>query len=102
VKSFAVMPGTIATDLAREMDEEAVKNLTQGDFDWKSIDEGAATLVVSGFDPRLSDEAGVYLDDCQMRRPSKWASDIDKAERLWALSEELVGEKFTKGKASRL
>lgn len=46
----------IATDLAREMDEEAVKNLTQGDFDWKSIDEGAATLVVSGFDPRLSGE----------------------------------------------
>ena len=44
----------------------------------------------------------MYLDDCQMRRPSKWASDIDKAERLWALSEELVGEKFTKGKASRL
>ena len=46
----------IATDLARDMDEEAVKNLTQGDFDWKSIDEGAATLVVSGFDPRLSGE----------------------------------------------
>jgi hypothetical protein len=46
----------IATDLTREMDEEAVKNLTQGDSDWKSIDEGAATLVVSGFDPRLSGE----------------------------------------------
>jgi hypothetical protein len=49
-----------------------------------------------------TDEAGVYLDDCQMGRPSKWASDIDKAERLWVLSEEMVGEKFTKGKASRL
>lgn len=46
----------IATDLAREMDEEAVKNLTQGNFDWKSIDEGAATLVVSGFDPGLNGE----------------------------------------------
>jgi hypothetical protein len=38
------------------MDEEAVKNLTQGNFDWKSIDEGAATLVVSGFDPGLNGE----------------------------------------------
>jgi hypothetical protein len=46
----------IATDLAREMDEEAVKNLTQWNFDWKSIDEGAATLVVSGFDPALNGE----------------------------------------------
>lgn len=44
----------------------------------------------------------MYLDDCQMKRPSKWASDVEKAERLWNLSEELVGEKFTKGKASRL
>ena len=47
-------------------------------------------------------EAGVYLDDCQTRRPSKWASDATKAERLWNLSEDLVGEKFGSGKQSRL
>ena len=54
VKSFAVMPGStyqqivislfgmgahllivaIATDLAREMDEQGIKGLTQGQFDW--------------------------------------------------------------------
>lgn len=76
VKSFAVMPGStylmsgwdgvfcmvlmdllaIATDLARDMDEQGIKNLTQGDFDWKSLDEGAATLVAAGFDPGLSRE----------------------------------------------
>jgi len=44
----------------------------------------------------------VYLDDCQLKRPSKWASDAEKAERLWRLSEELVGEKFISGKESRL
>jgi hypothetical protein len=49
-----------------------------------------------------TDEAGVYLDDCQMKRPSKWASDVEKAERLWVLSEHLVGEKFLRGKASRI
>jgi hypothetical protein len=27
----------------------------------------------------------VYLDDCQLKRPSKWASDAEKAERLWKL-----------------
>lgn len=88
--------------MAREMDEQEFKSLTQGDFDWKSADEGAATLVVAGFDPALDAETGVYLDDCQLRRPSKWASDTDKAERLWRLSEDLVGEKFTSGKESRL
>jgi len=102
VKSFAVMPGTIATDLARELDEQAVKGLTQGNFDWKSADQGAATLVVAGFDPELDSETGVYLDDCQLKRPSKWASNADKAERLWRLSEDLVGGKITSGKDSRL
>ncbi|PMD43364.1 NAD(P)-binding protein [Hyaloscypha variabilis F] len=102
VKSFAVMPGTIATDLVRGMDEAGLKSLNQGNFDWKSIDEGAATLVVAGFDPGLNDEVGVYLDDCHLKRPSKWASDPVKAEKLWALSEKMVGERFGQGNVSRL
>ncbi len=52
------------------------------------------------------DEPGFYLEDCQMKRPSKWAADSEKAERLWKLSEELAGEKFSyaeeKVRASRL
>jgi len=43
----------IATDLTREMDEAGMKNLNHSDIEWKSIDEGAATLVVAGFDPGL-------------------------------------------------
>jgi hypothetical protein len=50
----------------------------------------------------LKGEKGVYLDDCQLKRPSKWASDPEKAERLWKLSEELVGQKFDLGVKSRL
>lgn len=50
----------------------------------------------------ISAENGVYLEDCQMKRPSKWASEPEKAERLWKLSEDLVGEKFSHGKESRL
>jgi len=50
----------------------------------------------------IVDELGVYLDDCQIKRPSKWAFDPVKAERLWRLSEELVGEKYGYGKESRL
>jgi hypothetical protein len=45
---------------------------------------------------------GVYLDDCQFKRPSKWASDPKKAERLWELSEDLVGQKFSHEAKSRL
>jgi hypothetical protein len=63
-------------------------------------------LVVRGPKSKLTHvdaaETGVYLDDCQLKRPSKWASDVDKAERLWRLSEDLVGEEFTRSKDSRL
>lgn len=37
---------------------------------------------------------GVYLHDCQMKRPSKWAVDSVSAERLGNTSENLVGQFF--------
>lgn len=38
----------------------------------------------------LTESNGLYLEDCQLVRPVRWASDPDKAERLWQLSEKLV------------
>lgn len=38
------------------MDDQGIKNLTQSALDWKTIGEGAATLVVAGFDPGLIGE----------------------------------------------
>ncbi|CZR60003.1 related to short-chain dehydrogenase [Phialocephala subalpina] len=103
LRSFAVSPGNIMTNLAREFDEAAVKRLFAGIGDnWKTLDQGASTLVVAGFDPGLDDEAGVYVEDCKVKRPAKWASDGAKAERLWELSEDLVSEKFSPTKVSRL
>lgn len=106
IKSFAVMPGTIMTEIVRAMDKDSLDGLFQGvpDSEWKTQDQGAATLIVAGFDPSLDDEPGVYLEDCQIKRPSKWAVDPEKAERLWRMSEEMVGEKFRYGneKGSRL
>ncbi len=60
------------------------------------LDNGIADMI-----PR-ADEKGVYLDECQITRPSKWTLDPVKAERLWRLSEDLVGENFGYGKESRL
>ncbi len=51
---------------------------------------------------RVAAETGVYLDDCHTKRPSKWASDVEKAEKLWSLSENMVGEMFSVGEKSRL
>ncbi|KAH6715317.1 short-chain dehydrogenase [Leptodontidium sp. MPI-SDFR-AT-0119] len=115
VGSWAVSPGNIMTNLVRGADEQMLKGMLSGipESEWKTVDQGAATLVVAGFDPELDVSDGVYLHDCQIKRPSKWAIDPGFAERLWRVSEELVGERFDlgesrevmgkgKGKASRL
>lgn len=36
----------------------------------------------------------VYLDDCQQIPPSGYASDPELAEKLWKLSEDIVGQQF--------
>lgn len=37
---------------------------------------------------------GGYFADCQLAPAAEYATDAKIADRLWALSEELVGEKF--------
>jgi len=60
----------------------------------KTIDQGSATTIVAALDPVLKPEAGVYLADCQIAdaKAPVYATRKDLAERLWKLSEELVGE----------
>lgn len=44
------------TGLANELDEETLQALIQRTTDWKTADQGAATLVVAGFDVGLDCE----------------------------------------------
>ena len=96
IKSFALHPGAIMTDLGRHMTGEMMDNVIET-FDnlvLKTQDQGAATTVVAAFDPSLKTESGVYLNDCQIGEAKVWATAEPAANRLWDLSEELVGQKF--------
>lgn len=42
----------------------------------------------------ILDKRGTYLDDCQVMDLVDYARDKETAGRLWALGEELVGDKF--------
>ncbi|KAI0013860.1 NAD(P)-binding protein [Xylariaceae sp. FL0662B] len=65
---------------------------------WKTLQQGCATTVRAALDPDLVREKGVYLEHCNLTMDPKlikdWATDPELAEKGWALSEELVGEKF--------
>jgi len=108
VRAFAVHPGVIMTELARHMDESDFQALSErtpaGEaLSFKSVEQGAATSVWAATAVELQDRGGIYLENCQIAEKASpgsnsgvesYALDATAAERLWALSEELVGQSF--------
>lgn len=100
VRSYAVHPGMIRTNLGRHMTKDQGSALqakiTRADMPaMKSVPAGAATQVWAAVAPELADVGGVYVEDCHISdKHAAWALDPASAARLWTLSEELVGEKF--------
>ncbi|KIW20310.1 hypothetical protein PV08_00885 [Exophiala spinifera] len=103
VRSIATHPGSIWTDLSRDLDEEHQNLVSKTGSFWKTLDQGSATTLVAALDPKLSEDTSViYLSDCQVAEPAAHAKDPIAAERLWKLSEEIVGQVFAYGDKSRL
>ena len=108
VRAFAVHPGAIHTELARHLDEETMAALVAanpgaGGMEFKSIPQGSATSVWAATSPDLEGQGGLYLEDCHIASEvsddpiggvESYAIDPESADRLWALSEDLVGQRF--------
>jgi NAD(P)-dependent dehydrogenase (short-subunit alcohol dehydrogenase family) len=107
VRAFAVHPGVIMTDLARHMQPEDLTALQArnpgGELKFKTLQQGAATTVWAASSPHLSGRGGIYLENCQIAPAAgpgresgveSYAVNAASAERLWTLSEELVGQSF--------
>lgn len=114
IHAYALHPGGIMTNLGRHMTEDDVKWMMErmrklaeesGDPSQglKTIPQGAATTCWVATAAELEGRGGLYAEDCHVaevddENPSggvrSYALDPGNAEKLWALSEELVGEKF--------
>lgn len=109
IASYAVHPGAVDTNINRHADpkevETALERVKELGFDSssKTPDQGANTSVLAAVDPALPpvdtsvvDVTGVYLSDCKLDNDTcaTFARNKVMAERLWALSEELVNQKF--------
>jgi NAD(P)-dependent dehydrogenase (short-subunit alcohol dehydrogenase family) len=107
----AVHPGAIReTELGRHLRAEDYRLLAERSgsdrgYDFKSLGAGAATTVWAATAPQFASRGGLYLEDCSIGVPNEdpvageggyrpWALDADAAERLWAVSEEMVGQRF--------
>lgn len=106
VRANAVHPGMIMTDLARHMTADDMAELQRraaaraasgtgpGLPEFKSVQQGAATSVWAAVSPETADLGGAYCADAEIAEAADYATDPEYARRLWALSEELVGESF--------
>ena len=104
IRSYALHPGGIATKLMRNCNQELLMEVRQSlgkgaQIPVKTLQQGCATTLRAALDPELEKEGdGAFLSDCQLTTDPEvvapWSLDKEDAERLWGLSEELVGEKF--------
>lgn len=116
IHAVAVHPGMVATELGRHFTAEDFADIAAraaaaakaskparrgtkggssgGGLDLVQPDVGAATTVWAATAAELEGRGGLYLADCAEATATPYATDPDAAARLWALSEDLVGETF--------
>jgi NAD(P)-dependent dehydrogenase (short-subunit alcohol dehydrogenase family) len=104
--AFAVHPGGIMTGLQKFLPEEEVRafgwvnDVGEVNERFKTLEQGASTSVWAALGTELEGRNGLYLEDCRQAEP--WTKDrpmmgakdyaIDPviAERLWAMTTEMV------------
>jgi NAD(P)-dependent dehydrogenase (short-subunit alcohol dehydrogenase family) len=111
VRAFSNHPGGIMTELGRHLTPEDIKFIQErastrtssGGLTWKTPEQGAATQVWAATAPELAGQGGLYLEDAQISGPNPpigstgcetYALDAENAKKLWAVSEQLLGESF--------
>ncbi|CAI4216165.1 unnamed protein product [Parascedosporium putredinis] len=95
ISAYCLHPGGVRTQLGRQQDDDMNAAIEKTASYWKDIDQGCSTTMVAALDPGLDEQSGLYLDNCQFTTPIPHATNPASADRLWSLSEELVGEKFS-------
>ncbi|WFB67620.1 SDR family NAD(P)-dependent oxidoreductase [Chryseobacterium sp. WX] len=123
IRAYSLHPGSVyGTDLGREEPVELFKQLGTHDENGnikpevearlKTIPQGAATTIWCAVSPQLNEIGGVYCENCDIaeidegqiehrfdepatiRGVQPYSVDKNNAERLWKLSEEMLGFKF--------
>ena len=119
IRSFAVHPGVILTELGRHLTPELMEEMVErvkarstssaeaketGGLPFKSMEAGAATQVWAATTDDLKENNGAYLGDCKVGveggNPSEngylpYIYNEDTAKALWSLSEQMVQQEFS-------
>ncbi|KAF8194327.1 hypothetical protein K438DRAFT_816661 [Mycena galopus ATCC 62051] len=107
INAYSLHPGVIYTNMMQKgvaVTELQKLEILDADgqplntkYRFKTVPQGAATTVAAAFDPRLNNNPGAYLDDCIASNESvaPHSSDHGNSEKLWTVTERIIGEKFS-------
>lgn len=120
IRAYSLHPGSIITNLARHFTTEEMRKfgvidesgnpILDPERQLKTIEQGAATQIWCATNPRLKEIGGVYcenvevapvislderiemsdIDSTRMVGVMPYAVDLEAADRLWNLSEQLI------------
>jgi NAD(P)-dependent dehydrogenase (short-subunit alcohol dehydrogenase family) len=88
--AHSIHPGVIGTNLARSMGVMGKVFVFFLKLFSKSPAQGAATSVFAATAPELAGQSGSYLANCAVASSSPEGRDAELAERLWAVSAQIV------------
>ncbi|CAF3612667.1 unnamed protein product [Rotaria sp. Silwood1] len=110
IQAYSLHPGGIMTNLGKYVSIEERKAMGWFKEDgtivdrFKNIEQGASTSVYAALAPELDNHGGEYLENCAISQgvnpdmTTFWgmgahAVEMESADRLWKLSEQLVAAK---------
>ncbi|MCA0903770.1 SDR family NAD(P)-dependent oxidoreductase [Qipengyuania aquimaris] len=114
IHAYSLHPGGIMTNLGRHMSDQDMADLMErirknaeerGETPepFKTIPQGAATTCWAATAEELEGNGGLYCENCHVADQDdestgggvrSYAIDPDRADRLWSMSEKMVGESF--------
>jgi NAD(P)-dependent dehydrogenase (short-subunit alcohol dehydrogenase family) len=98
ITANAVMPGDIRTNLQPHQSGPEWEAIG-GAYDWKTVEEGAATSVFVASTPLLAGIGGRYFEDCHEaaiidpeigRQRQEGALDPQTAAQLWDVAQDVL------------
>eukprot|EP01080_Neovahlkampfia_damariscottae_P011336 gene11336-4504_t len=95
ISVFSLHPGTIHTELGRDMNYSSLFYTLGGAF-MKSIPQGAATSVYAAIHPEIKGNGGLYFSDCYVAKPIPFAEDENEQKKFFERSEKETGVEFPK------
>jgi NAD(P)-dependent dehydrogenase (short-subunit alcohol dehydrogenase family) len=93
VTANSLHPGTVRTGYGADGDAKGLLAFgmkISAPF-FLSPTQGAQTPIYLASSPEVDGVSGRYFVKCKEREPKRWARDPEAAQRLWQVSEELVG-----------